>query len=86
MTRPGKVRTRCRSDPGSERMEMLPTIAMGVPPVTNLVLDDRCRRRPHEAVDAHALRQHLLIFGFLCVQRLLENGDGILSLRHINLQ
>ncbi len=41
MTRPGKVRTRCWSDPGSERMEMLPTIAMGIPPVTNLVLDDR---------------------------------------------
>ncbi len=43
MTRPGKVRTRCRSDPGSERVEMLPTIAMGIPPVTNLVLDDRRR-------------------------------------------
>ena len=43
MTRPGKVRTRCWSDPGSERMEMFSTIAMGIPIVTNVVLDDRRR-------------------------------------------
>ena len=64
MTRPGKLRTRCRSDPGSERLEMLPTIAMGIPPMTNLGRDDRRRSNvslgPRWPVRALSLRtRHL---------------------------